>query len=304
MIARDDPALGAPPLAVASVGVGRFAARHRRRALPLRLKLGSGAVVLLGLVAAFVPPIFRLNPLTMDATAILQGPTWHYPFGTDDYGRNLLARVVFGLRTSFEIGLCTTALTGCVGLLIAVVVLRIRGVRTVVLRLLDALMALPAVVVALALVTLIGPGFLDVVIVESLFFVPWSTRMIRASMMKVQTVAFVEAAVAQGATTWRVIRRHILPNAAGPIVVQQVLIFGYAILGEAVLSFLGVGITSPTASLGNLLAEAQPVMLQDPLFSVFPGVLIAILVLSVNLVADGVAEQLKVDRTSGIRPNA
>ena len=261
-------------------------------------------MVLLGLVAAFVPPIFRLNPLTMDATAILQGPTWHYPFGTDDYGRNLLARVVFGLRTSFEIGLCTTALTGCVGLLIAVVVLRIRGVRTVVLRLLDALMALPAVVVALALVTLIGPGFLDVVIVESLFFVPWSTRMIRASMMKVQTVAFVEAAVAQGATTWRVIRRHILPNAAGPIVVQQVLIFGYAILGEAVLSFLGVGITSPTASLGNLLAEAQPVMLQDPLFSVFPGVLIAILVLSVNLVADGVAEQLKVDRTSGIRPNA
>lgn len=281
--------------------VPRLERRRSRRRAPVRLKVGLAVIVVLGLAAFVVPPLFNLNPYAMNTNAILQKPTWQYLFGTDDYGRSVFARVLYGIRTSFEIGLCTTALTGAIGLFVSTVLLRVRGLRAVAARVLDALMALPAVVVAMAIVTIIGPGFKDVVVVETLFFMPWSVRMMRASMLKVESITYVEAAISQGATTARVIRRHILPNAAAPILVYQTLIFAYSVLAEAVLSFLGVGIASPTASLGNILAEAQPVMLQNPLFSVFPGVTIALLVLSVNVLADGIAEHLKVDRTTGIQ---
>lgn len=278
---------------------GRGARRNRR--LPVRLKVGLTAIAVLGIAAILAPPVFHLNPYAMNASAILQNPSWHFWFGTDDYGRNLLARVIFGMRTSLEIAFSVTALTGSIGLIVAVGIVRVRLVSSIALPVLDALMALPAVVVGLALVTLIGPGFANVLVVETLFFVPWSIRVMRASMLNVESAVYVEAALSQGATGLRLVRRHILPNAAAPMVVQQVLIFGYAILAEAVLSFLGVGINNPTASLGNILTEAQQVMLGHPLFSVFPGVTIALLVLAVNLIADGIAEYLQVDRPAGLR---
>ncbi len=261
-----------------------------------RLKLGMALIAVLSVAAVLGPPLLGLDPSRMDASAILQPPSLRYPFGTDDYGRNLLARVLFGLRTSLEVAVVVALFTGIAGLIVAIGVVRIRMFGSIAMRLVDALMALPGVVMALALVTIIGPGFLEVVVVESLFFIPWSIRVMRASMMGIEGMAYVEAAISQGASGFRIVRRHILPNAAAPMLVQQVLIFGYAILAEAVLSFLGVGIEAPVASLGNILSEAQPVMLQDPLFSVFPGLLIAIAVLAVNLLADGVAEHLKVDR--------
>lgn len=261
-----------------------------------RLGIGLALITALVVIAALAPALFGLNPYKMHPSGVLRPPSLRFPFGTDTYGRNVLSRVVFGLRMSLEVAVVVSVLTGAIGLIVAVGVVRVRLFGAIAMRFVDALMALPGVVLALALVTIIGPGFLEVVVVEFLFFVPWTIRVMRASMLTVEGVAYVEAAISQGATEFSVVTRHILPNAAAPMLVQQVLIFGYAILAEAVLSFLGVGIEAPAASLGNILSEAQPVMLQDPLFSVFPGVLIAITVLAVNLAADGVAEQLKVDR--------
>lgn len=285
---------------VGSRGVMRRVRQARQvswaRRLPRRLKVGALLLVVLVLAAAAGPPVFGLNPYKMDPNAILQGPTLAFPFGTDDYGRSILARVLFGARTSFEIAAVVCACTSVVGLVLATASVLVGPVDGVVMRLVDGLMALPAVVMALALVTIVGAGFGEVVIVESLFFLPWSIRIMRSSMLSVEHRAYVEAAVSQGATGRWVVRRHILPNAAGPVVVEQVLIFGYAILAEAVLSFLGVGIEAPAASLGNMLSEAQPLMLQDPLFSVFPGVIIGLVVFGVNVLADGVAENLNVVR--------
>ena len=290
-----------PPIggAAGALAVPAPRARARRRAIPPisgRLGIGLTLIAALVLIAALTPPLFGLDPYKMHPSGVLQAPSLRFPFGTDTYGRNVLSRVVFGLRTSLEVAAIASILTGAIGLIVAVGVVRVRLVNAIAMRFVDALMALPGVVLALALVTIIGPGFVEVVVVEFLFFVPWTIRVMRASMLAVEGMAYVEAAVSQGATEFSVVTRHILPNAAAPMLVQQVLIFGYAILAEAVLSFLGVGIEAPAASLGNILAEAQPMMLQDPLFSVFPGALIAITVLAVNLAADGVAEQLKVDR--------
>lgn len=261
-----------------------------------RLGIGLALIAALVMISALAPPLFGLDPYKMHPSGVLQAPSLRFPFGTDTYGRNVLSRVVFGLRTSLEVAAIVSVLTGGIGLIVAIGVVRVPLFGAIAMRVVDALMALPGVVLALALVTIIGPGFVEVVVVEFLFFVPWTIRVMRASMLAVEGMAYVEAAVSQGATEYSVVTRHILPNAAAPMLVQQVLVFGYAILAEAVLSFLGVGIEAPAASLGNILSEAQPVMLQDPLFSVFPGALIAITVLAVNLAADGVAEQLKVDR--------
>lgn len=280
----------------AEPGLETGARRHARPAIPARLKIGVGLIAALVVIAAAGPAVFGFNPAEMHPSVVLQAPSLRFPFGTDDYGRDILARVVFGLRTSLEIAVIVSFLTGAIGLAISIGVVRIRLFNAVAMRLVDALMALPGIVMALALVTIIGPGFLEVVVVEFLFFVPWSIRVMRASMLGVGAMVYVEAAISQGASGFHLVARHILPNAAPPMLVQQVLIFGYAILAEAVLSFLGVGIEAPAASLGNILSEAQPVMLQDPLFSVFPGLLIAITVLAVNLIADGVAEHLNVDR--------
>ncbi len=290
-----------PPRGEAAVAVAAEEPRPRgrRRAIPRisgRLGIGLTLIATLIVIAALAPPLFGLDPYEMHPSGVLQAPSLRFPFGTDAYGRNVLSRVVFGLRTSLEVAAIVSVLTGTIGLIVAVGVVRVRLVNAIAMRLVDALMALPGVVLALALVTIIGPGFFEVVVVEFLFFVPWTIRVMRASMLAIEGMAYVEAAISQGATEFSVVTRHILPNAAAPMLVQQVLIFGYAILAEAVLSFLGVGIEAPAASLGNILSETQPVMLQDPLFSVFPGVLIAITVLAVNLAADGVAEQLKVDR--------
>lgn len=281
---------------------GEPAPRPRRAPLPGRLLTGAALIAALVLVAIAAPTLFGLDPNRMHPSAVLRPPSWAFPFGTDTYGRSVLSRVVFGLRTSLEVAVIVSVLTGALGLAAAVGVVRNRAVNMVGMRVVDALMALPGVVMALALVTIIGPGFFEVVVVEFLFFVPWSIRVMRAAMLAVEGMAYVEAAVSQGATEFVVVARHIVPNAAAPMLVQQVLIFGYAILAEAVLSFLGVGIEAPAASLGNILSEAQPVMLQDPLFSVFPGALIALTVLAVNLAADGVADWLKVDRGTGLEP--
>lgn len=276
--------------------------RLRRAPMPGRLIVGTALIVALVAIAIAAPALLGLDPNQMHPSAVLRPPSWAFPFGTDTYGRGVLSRVVFGLRTSLEVAVIVSVITGALGLVVAVGVVRNRTLNAVGMRVVDALMALPGVVMALALVTIIGPGFFEVVVVEFLFFVPWSIRVMRAAMLAVEGMAYVEAAVSQGATEFVVVARHIVPNAAAPMLVQQVLIFGYAILAEAVLSFLGVGIEAPAASLGNILSEAQPVMLQDPLFSVFPGVLIALTVLAVNLAADGVADWLKVDRATGLEP--
>lgn len=269
---------------------------RRAARVPAKAKVGLGSILVLALLALFLPIVLGLNPYQMHPVAVLRGPSLQFPLGTDDYGRSLLARVMFGMQTSFEIGAAVFVATGILGLAGAIAVARLPRFGSVAMRGVDALMALPAVVIALALVTVIGPGFGEVILVEVLFFLPWSIRVMRASILAVEHSVFVEAAASQGARGAWVMRKHILPNAAAPMLVQQVLIFGYALLAEAVLSFLGVGIEAPAASLGNLLTEAQPVMLQDPWFSIVPGIAIAITVLAVNLCADGIAEAMKINR--------
>lgn len=274
--------------------------RHRLQTLPLRFRLGVGGVSLTLLAAFVLPPLMTLNPYTMNANMILVHPSLMNPMGTDLYGRSVLARVLVGMQVSYEIGVTVALLTLVAGGVLGLVLgFRSGGLDAVTMRIMDAFMAIPSVMLALAGATVLGPGIANTIIVLSIFFLPRTVRVMRSAVMAVRNAEYLDAARAYGTGPARILFRHVLPNALSPLVIQQTFILAYAVLGEATFSFIGVGTPPPTPSLGNVLTEAQRVIFQAPWLAVFPGVAIALIVVSVNLLGDGIRDLLDV-RLRGI----
>ncbi|MBO1073828.1 ABC transporter permease [Roseomonas marmotae] len=248
-----------------------------------------GLVVLCGLMASWVSPY---DPLRNNFRARLVAPGEAHWLGTDRFGRDILSRTLHGAQVSLRIGLAVAGVTALVGGAVGALAGFARRLDGPLMRLMDALMAFPAVLLAIALAAALGPSEINAILALSIAYVPRTARVMRAGVMVVREFPFVEGAQAIGASSTRVLLRHVLPNALAPLVVQQTYVFALAVLAEAVLSFLGVGPPPPTPTLGGIISEGRDYIQEAPWISIVPGIGIALTVLGLNLMGDGLRDAL------------
>jgi peptide/nickel transport system permease protein len=276
---------------------GRLARLRRsrilRRLLHHKLFLtGSGLFVIVLVMALLAPLIAPLPPDEIQFRHRFEPPSTEFPMGTDNFGRDLLSRVVYGARLSLEIGFTVVVLTGIFGTLFGAAAGYFRRLDNPLMRVMDALMAFPAILLAIVIAAALGPSAINAVIALAAVYTPRTARIVRASVLVVREMEYVQAARACGAGHWRIMRRHILPNSLAPLIVQLTFIFAYAILAEAILSFLGVGPEPPTPTWGNIVAEGRQYIREAPWITLFPGLAIAMTVMGLNLLGDGLRDAL------------
>ena len=275
-----------------------------RRALPAghRGVTAAGLLVIVGLalIAALAPHVIPGSPTEIAKDHALRGPTWGQPFGMDDLGRSILSRVAHAYRVSLGVALASVALALLIGLPLGLLAGYAEGaLDQLIMRPLDVLMAFPGILLAIALMSVFGTGVVLVAASLAVVYTPIVARVVRAAVLAVKAEAFVDGARALGAPPPRLVLRHILPNAATPVLVQASVLMAIAILVEASLSFLGVGVRPPTPSLGLMLADGRGFMVQAPWMVIFPGLAIMAAVLGFNMVADGLRDWLDPQQAAG-----
>jgi peptide/nickel transport system permease protein len=251
------------------------------------------ALVLLAVVAMAIaaPLIAPGDPEKMAPAYRFRGPGEMGAFGTDVYGRDVLTRIIFGLRISLGVGVASVLVATVAGTVLGLIAgYAGRWQEYVTMRVMDVLFAFPSILLAILIVAIRGAGFGSIIIATAIVYTPIFARIVRASTLAVKHVEFVQAAQASGASTPRVLMRHVLPNVATPILVQLALSMSGAVVLEAALSFLGLGAVPPTPSLGSMLSENRTAMEQAPWTVLFPGLSLGLLVLCINLVGDAVRD--------------
>jgi peptide/nickel transport system permease protein len=266
----------------------------RLAVLPMRLKVGAVGVLATLLAAILLPIFWHSDPYTMNPDAILSSPSRVFPMGTDMFGRDVVSRVLLGMRTTYEIAISVCLLTFVVGGGLGLITGYVQRVDQVLMRFVDAIMAIPGILIALATATVFGASAFNTIVAISLALTPRTIRVMRSSVLAVKEAMYVEGARAMGASHRRILLRHILPNSISPLIIQQTFVLALAVLGEAALSFIGVGVQPPTPTLGNILSDAQQVLQKAPWVAIFPGLLISIIVMSVNTLGDGIRDLLDV----------
>jgi peptide/nickel transport system permease protein len=267
--------------------------RALRRLLRNPLAITGLVVVVVAVLAALSANL--LAPYPPDQTnfnAALQPPSISHWFGTDELGRDQLSRILFGLRVSLSVSALAIALSLVVGVPLGLAAGFYHLLDPLVSRLADTLLAFPFLVLAVGLAAILGPSLFTATTAIGIAGVPAIVRVTRSETLRLRGLDFVAAAVADGASDLVLLRRHILPNAVNTLIVQATVAAPAAIIGEAVLSFLGLGIRPPAPSLGVMLASAQPLFRDGPWLSVFPGVCILVVTLSLNLLGDGLRDAL------------
>jgi peptide/nickel transport system permease protein len=275
-------------------GVLRRLLRNRKGAL------GLAALVLLGLVALLSPLLAPYDPNEIHLRDQLAGPSASYWFGTDEVGRDILSRVMYSARPAIGAGLLTIVLAAVVGALTGLIA-GYRGgwVDALVMRVWDTLLAFPAIFLAIGIVSVLGPGWINAVLAIAILNMPVFSRLVRASTLAARNRDFVTAARAIGCSDWRIMLGHIFPNCLAPLVVQMAIAAPEAILVEASLSFLGLGSQPPDPSWGNMLSAAQGYLYRAPTYALFPGLAITLVVVAMNNFADGLQDALDPQRTRG-----
>ena len=254
-----------------------------------------GAVITVALIgtAALSLVYTPEDPLAMASGARLQGPSRVHPFGTDQYGRDLLSRVMRGAVTSIAVGVIAVGIGAAAGVALGIASGWIGGwTDEVAMRLVDAVQGFPAVLSALLLAAVFAPSLAVGMTAIGVSFVPAFARLARAAFLELRVRDFVVAARALGARDWRLVARHILPNTLPPLLVQATTSFPLAIVAEAALAYLGLGTQPPNPSWGLMLKDAQSFLALNPWFAVFPGSAIAVTVLGLNLLGDGLRDLL------------
>jgi len=261
---------------------------------------GLAVIAALMLIAALAPHVVPGSPTEIAKDHALRSPTWDQPFGMDDLGRSILSRVAHAYRVSLGVAVASVALALLVGLPLGLVAGYAEGaLDQLIMRPLDVLMAFPAILLAIALMSVFGTGAVLVAASLAVVYTPIVARVVRAAVLAVKAEIYVDGARALGAPARRLVLRHILPNAATPVLVQASVLMAIAILVEASLSFLGVGVRPPTPSLGLMLADGRGFMVQAPWMVVFPGLAIMAAVLGFNMVADGLRDWLDPQQAAG-----
>jgi peptide/nickel transport system permease protein len=257
--------------------------------------LGLILFSLMVLIAICAPLIvdYERDVMVQNMKARLRPPSSEYIFGTDSYGRNIFGRIIFGTRISLFVGLFTVGIALTFGALLGASAGYYGGkVDNIIMRMMDILLAIPSIVLAIAVVTALGPGIRNLLIALSISRTPQFARIVRSAILSVKEQVYIEAARACGTSDRRIILRHIMPNAIGPIIVQATLNMATTILGIAALSFIGLGVQPPTPEWGSMLSESREYMRQHPYLVVSPGVSIILAVLSLNLIGDGLRDAL------------
>jgi peptide/nickel transport system permease protein len=267
--------------------------RVRGARLPLTLKAGAVIVGAASLVAIAGPWLTPWEPSQQELALRLASPTAAHPFGLDELGRDILARVVAGARISFLVGLTVVGLSAVVGTIFGALAGYVGGaVDEIISRIVDTLLAFPGLLLAIALVAVLGPSLGNVLFaLTSIGWVGYA-RLVRGQVLKAREFEYVQAARALGAGMPRILWRHIIPTAIPAVVVQGTLGMAGAIIGEASLSFLGLGVQPPTPSWGTMLSGGRAHILDAPHLTVFPGLAIAVLVLGFNYLGDGLRDRL------------
>ena len=265
-----------------------------RRLIYNRLAVfGALFILLIIFMALFGPTLVRFDPDGMDFTAILSGPTQKHWMGTDEFGRDIFTRVVIGARISMLVGLVAVSISTIAGSLLGMIAgFSHRTIDEVIMRAMDVLYAFPFLLLAIAIVAVLGRGFLNVMIALGVVYTPIFARIARAAVLGVRNEEFIQAARAMGAGEARIIFNHIMPNILSPIIVEITLSLAFAILAEAGLSFFALGVQPPTPSWGRMLAEGRDYLHQSGWLPIFPGLAIMLTVLAFNFLGDGLREAL------------
>lgn len=293
-------------LSVEAASIVRHRSAWRRVASNTSVRIGVVVLVLLVLVALAAPwlgtvdpslfdPASRdLKPLAYGEISTLEGESVKHRFlmGSDSFGRDIYSRVVYGTRVSLTVGVATSLVALAFGVFFGLVAGFLRRVDGLMMRVMDGLMAIPAILIAIALVAMWRGSLSTVVVAIAIPEIPRVTRLVRSLVLTIREEPYVEAAVSLGTPTWLIMWRHILPNTVAPLIVQGTFIAASGILTEAILSFLGVGLPPEIPTWGNVMAEGREQFNQNPHNIFFPGIFLAVTVLAINILGDGLRDTL------------
>ena len=272
----------------------------------LSVRIGASVLLVMLLVAVAAPWLGTVDPSLFDAGSrdllpgksgeitTLEGETLKHDFimGSDSYGRDIYSRVIYGTRVSLAVGIATALLALAVGIVCGLCAGYLRWLDGILMRFMDGIMAIPAILIAIALVALWRGSLLMVVVAIAIPEIPRVTRLVRSLVLTIREEPYVEAAIALGTPTWKILFGHILPNCVAPLIVQGTFTCAFAIMVEAILSVLGVGLPPDIPTWGNIMAEGRTQFVSFPHNIFFPGIFLALTVLAVNMLGDGLRDTL------------
>lgn len=254
---------------------------------------GALLLLLIILAAIFAPWLAPYEPNKIVFSQKLMAPNWAHWMGTDEFGRDILSRVLYGARTSLIIGVSVTLIAMLIGIPIGLVSGYFGGrVDTLLMRVSDVFLAFPPLLLPIAITAALGSGLANAMLALAVSWFPWYARIMRGAVVRVRSETYIHAARSMGVSHFRILLRHVLPNATTPVIVQGSMDFGYTILAAASLSFIGLGAKPPMVEWGLMAAASRSQLLENPWTVLFPGVAIFVLVLAVNLVGDGLRDVL------------
>ena len=262
----------------------------------VRHRVGMLGAILTGtliMVALFGPIIAPHEPNQMYFADTFAAPSLQYPFGTDDFGRDIFSRIIYGARVSLLVGAVSVSIAATVGTILGMLAgYSRRLIDEIIMRSMDMLFAFPAILLALAIIAILGRGVFNAMIAIGIVYIPIFARIARGEVLAMRNQEFVHAAVALGAGSRRILLRHIFPNILAPIIVQTALSLSFAILAEATLSFFGLGTQQPDPSWGRMLSEGRGFFRQSAWLGIFPGLAIMLSVMGFNFLGDGLRDSL------------
>jgi len=254
--------------------------------------IGGALLVVMVVGAVFAPFLFTTDPIILNPIDRLIPPGNRFWFGTDMFGRDIYSRTVYGARISLAVGLFAALLSVVIGLLIGLVSGYVRLIDKIAMRVMDGLMAIPGILLAIALVSLSGANLVTVIVAITIPEIPRVVRLVRSIVLSVREEPYVEAAIASGTRLPQILVRHVLPNTIPPLIVQATYVCASAMLTEAILGFLGAGTPPEIPSWGNIMAEGRTYFQLAPWIIIFPGLALAVTVLAVNVLGDGLRDTL------------
>ena len=257
------------------------------------VKISLAVLVIMILLALFAPIVAPYDPYAQNMANSLQKPSWDHWLGTDLLGRDILSRIIYGAQTSLLVGFVAVVIAGSVGMTIGLLSGYFGGILdTILMRVMDALIAIPTIILALAIGAMLGGGIGNVILALGIAIVPGYARLMRGQVLAVKQSDYIIAGELMGMSNIRNMLVHVLPNCISPLIVLITMNLGMAILAEAGLSFLGLGIKPPGAAWGSMVNDGYPYLLQNPLLSLAPGAAILIVVLAFNIVGDALRDAL------------